>query len=93
MVIMPSWMVPTFSKMSVTCAATQPAADAICQVSGIAMATTPTSIAPRRQEVTASATSLVSITALSACRAMNSPVIMRSWRRNAVVWASIASRT
>ena len=93
MVIMPSWMVPTFSKMSVTCTATQPAAEAICQVSGIAMATMPTSIRPRCQSPMASEISPASISAFSICSDMNSVESMRIWRRKARVWASTTSRT
>ena len=93
MVIMPSWIVPTFSKMSVTWTATQPAADAICHVRGIAIATMPTSIRPRCHRKTASAVSPTSIMAFMACSDMNSAESIRICRRNATVCRSTTSRT
>ncbi len=67
--------------MSVTCTATQPAAEAICQVSGIAMATVPTSTRPRCQATTARAVSPTSISAFMACSDMNSVASRRIWLR------------
>ena len=46
---MPSCTVPTFSKMPVTSQLTQPAALAVCQASGSAVATTPALTAPCAQ--------------------------------------------
>ena len=55
MVSMPSCTTPTFSKMPVTCQATQPEAATICVVIGSAMATVPTPTWPRRQSTMAKA--------------------------------------
>ena len=49
-VCMPSCTTPMFSKMSVTCQATQPAMLTICQASGSAVATMPTLTWPRRPQ-------------------------------------------
>src|SRR6266446_10795620 len=59
MVIIPSWITPTFSKIDVTCNATQPPMFTICHASGSAMATVPTSTLPRVHNTSASAPVLV----------------------------------
>ncbi len=80
MVIMPSWITPTFSKIEVICQATQPAMLTICQASGSAMATVPTSTLPRVHRTSASAPVPVTIIALSVERQKPNRVLSRSER-------------
>ncbi len=80
MVIMPSWITPTFSKIDVICQATQPAMLTICQASGSAIATVPTSTFPRVHKMSASAPVPVTISALSEDRQKPNSVLSRSER-------------
>ena len=80
MVIMPSWITPTFSKIDVTCNATHPPMLTICHASGSAMATVPTSTLPRVHNTSASAPVLVTIVALSEDRQKLNSVLRRSER-------------
>jgi len=80
MVIMPSWITPTFSKMLVTCQATQPEMLRICQASGSAIATVPTSTCPCAQSTSASVPVLVTIRALRNERQSPNSVFSRSER-------------
>ena len=80
MVIIPSWITPTFSKIDVTCNATQPPMFTICHASGSAMATVPTSTLPRVHNTSASAPVLVSMVALSEDRQKLNSVLRRSER-------------
>ena len=79
-VIMPSWITPTFSKIEVICQATQPAMLTICQASGSAIATVPTSTFPRVHNTSASAPVPVTIAALSEDRQKENRVLSRSER-------------
>ena len=92
-VIMPSCTTPTFSKMLVTCQATQPDMLTICQDIGSAIATVPTSIWPRVHSTSASAPVLVTIMALSDDSVSPNSVLSRSEAWNMPVCSSIASRT
>ena len=90
---MPSCTTPTFSKIAVTFWATQPAILAICQVSGSAMATTPTGICPLVQSQTAATPVPTTMEALSRVKVRLNRVISRSWRRKVTVCSSTAART
>ena len=79
-VIMPSWITPMFSKIEVICQATQPAMLTICQASGSAIATVPTSTLPWLHSTSASAPVPVTIMALSVDRHSPNTVLSRSER-------------
>jgi hypothetical protein len=80
MVIMPSWITPIFSKIDVTCRATQPATFTICQASGSAIATVPTSTFPCVHSTSASPPVPVTIMALRVDRQKLNSVLRRSER-------------
>ena len=82
---MPSCTTPIFSKIEVTFCATQPATFEICQVSGTAIATSPTESAPMLQSQSAIAAVPTTIAALSTARVRPKPVMKRSWARNVSV--------
>ena len=79
-VIMPSWITPIFSKIDVICHATQPAMFTICQASGSAIATVPTSTLPCVHSRSASPPVPVTIIALSVDRLRPNSVLSRSER-------------
>ncbi len=93
MVIMPSCTTPIFSKMAVTCQATQPEMLMICQASGSAIATVPTVTCPRVHSTKASAPVLVTMRAFSNDRQRPNRVLSRSEEWNRPVCWSSASRT
>jgi hypothetical protein len=70
----------TFSKIEVICQATQPAMFTICQASGSAIATVPTSILPCVHKISASAPVPVTIVALSEDKQKPNRVLSRSER-------------
>ena len=90
---MPSCTTPTFSKMPVMFCATQPAMLEICQASGSAVATVPIGTRPARQARIASVPVAVTISAFITASVTLHRVTRRSWRRNAAVCSSTASRT
>jgi hypothetical protein len=73
-------LLPIFSKIDVICQATQPAMLTICQASGSAIATVPTSTLPCVHNTSASAPVPVTIVALSADRQKPNSVLSRSER-------------
>ncbi len=82
---MPSWTVPTFSKIEVTFCATQPAMLEICQASGSAVASPPTPIRPAVHSHTPIAPVPTSKAALSTESVMPNSVMRRNCMRNASV--------
>ena len=90
---MPSWTVPTFSKIEVTFCATHPAMLETCQASGSAVASAPTPIRPSVQSHTPIAPVPTSKAALKIESVMPNCVMMRSCWRNASVCSSTEART
>ena len=78
MVIMPSCTTPIFSKMAVTCQATQPEMFTICQASGSAIATVPTETCPCAHSSSARPPVDVTITAFSDDSESPNSVLSRS---------------
>ena len=74
-----------FSKIVVTFCATQPAMAAICQVSGSAIATVPTTMRPSFHSQIANAAVATTIVAFSSARQNPSSVVSRTCRRSASV--------